>query len=403
MRALLAPMVACALAAVAAADFELLGDGRFRLGGAEGTLRQRPATWHVLEARPAAVLVDNHARPGHGDAVAFVEKGKYVWHRALEELFDEKARRGFFRSLQGLHWRQAHWVDEPRRRIVLVTTGGQVCELELSTGLPTSRETAAVLPGIRLPHARRKALEIAAELQVPGARKAAEPYLGDKDPRIRLRAAVAVARDGGPKPDLALFREAIRLGRDKRYAIAQMPLVYGQEALEPLKELAGMARTGPDAVRALGTLGAATAIVEVMTAEDSSPATVRAASVALAEQPGDVVGVLVVREIEGADDRLADQLLAAAIHAETDSLHDLLRNREEELVRLLRLDTPRTGWLADHFARYPTTDAVPGLIGSLERNRRDRKLKKRIVAALRACTGLDCGDDPKAWKKATRG
>ncbi|MHC4960003.1 MAG: hypothetical protein ACYTGN_16710 [Planctomycetota bacterium] len=399
------PLIAVAvLAAVAAADLELLGDGRFRLGGIEGTLRQRPGAWHVLDARTAAVLFDNRERPGYGDAVAYIDKGKYVWHVALADLYDEATVKAFHRTLSGLHWLRSSWVDEPRRRIVLVTTTGQVCELDLKTGVPTNRKTTAVLPGIRLPHARRWALEIAAELKVPGTRQAAEPFLAEKDLGIRLRAAVAVARDGGPKPDMALFREAIRQGSDMRYAIAQMAVVYGKEGLEPLKELAGSARTGPEAIRAIGTLGpeAAPVIMEIMTAEDTSPATVRAASVALSGQPGAIVGVLVAREIDGADDRLADQLLAAAIHAKTDSLHDLLRNQEGTLVRLLRLDTPRQAWLADHFARYPTTDAVPGLIGSLERNRRDRRLKKRIVTALRACTGLDCGDDPKAWRKATR-
>ena len=123
------PLVAVLAVVAAAGEFEMLGDGRFRLGGEVGTLRQKPVRAHVLEERPAAVLFDNHDRPGHGDAVAFVEKGAYVWHRSLKELFDDETVRGFFRTLDGIHWNRAHWVDEPRRRIVLVTTSGQVCEL----------------------------------------------------------------------------------------------------------------------------------------------------------------------------------------------------------------------------------------------------------------------------------
>jgi hypothetical protein len=78
-----------------------------------------------------------------------------------------------------------------------------------------------------------------------------------------------------------------------------------------------------------------------------------------------------------------------------------MREHDQVLLDILRKQTGPLEWLTEYFRERPTTEAVQPLLNALRKHRRDAKLRAKIIAALKPCTGLDFGDDVDAWLKRT--
>jgi len=358
-------------------------DLAFRLIGprgevvARGTIATRPALVHVLDAPPGAVVGEPDGTLRRIDA-----SGTIAW--AAPARTAERA------------W----WVDEAKGRVVAVAKDGTVAEIDLGTGrLVAAGGAAAILRGVDLAWARKTALEVGLERRTPGLDRKAAALVGDADPYVRLLAILAT--DGAA--DVALYETALAHERplaERRRALDLAARRLGDDAIGLLARnaldpalahaaLAGLARFGDRAVPA---------IAGVMAHGDTKPAARREAATLLGKLDPAAVGAAVAKRFRDADAGLAADLLRAGIAAGVPDLHRRLLPYERTLLGLLRRDAGDVDWLADHFARHATTNAVDPLLQSLGRHTRDAATKKRILTALRACTGLDFGDDPRAWR-----
>jgi hypothetical protein len=74
----------------------------------------------------------------------------------------------------------------------------------------------------------------------------------------------------------------------------------------------------------------------------------------------------------------------------------------ERLLALLGKGGPHDGRIAQWIEAHPGKDALPALVAALERSPRFSWERKRAIAALKACTGKDHGEDVEAWKREWR-
>jgi hypothetical protein len=171
-----------------------------------------------------------------------------------------------------------------------------------------------------------------------------------------------------------------------------------EELVETVADAAPKSRR---AVDVLAKLGEASAIAGVL-GHGEADANVREHAIAcLGAQPGERVLEAISGELEGADARLAGQLLRAAILARVPERR--LQPFQTEIVEVLKAGTAPLDWLARYFEANPTTEAVRPLLAQLGKHARDAQLRGKLVAALRACTGLDYGEDVAAWMRALGG
>jgi hypothetical protein len=377
---------------------------------AEGALPQPPFQVRVLDGGAGLVLFERYGAPGTGDALAALGgDGRVRWRRALADLFPAEAIAAFPRSGRDLWWWQAWWVDEGRGRVVLAAAGDLFREVDLADGTVRAAGPAVLLTRVLEgpPGERADALEIAARLLPEGidgpARRAAEDASAPL--AVRVRAALALHRRKADFPAGALFRDALARGRPpeaRSFAARWIGEVLGTEAIPLLREalrgeadeawrpaLEAFAGIGPPAVpvllemlaekgRHLDSRGGAAHCLGAIRAAEALPALWKAA---LDFDP------------EGDEFHFVP---GAALDAVVAIGPPDLRAR---LLGLLAEGGPHDGRIAQWIEANPGRDALPALVAALERSARFSWERKRVVAALRACTGRDHGEDASKWRE----
>jgi hypothetical protein len=370
---------------------------------AQGTVPQLPFEVHVLACEPGAVLFEKYARIGHGVTLAFLDAhGRLRFERKLEEAIPGGAA-GANRTLSSIWWHRAWWVDEPRRKVVLVAENGVLSEVDLATGKVEKPGADVVLAAFALPWAREKALEIAVELAPAGLRAAAEPLLADETlpPTTRLRAAVAVEGAGGAPLARALFDAALAEGVPllERQAAVAFSGVHVQD-LSLIEAAALRKDVGYQAVAALSRRGAVEALAGLLTHAAIDPHVRAYAAQRLGQLPAEDVLEAVDDEMGDADPAQAGALLEAAIATGAPDLAARLQHHEAVLLKVLDRQTGNLAWLGDYFQGRPTSEAVKPLLKALAAYKGTPVLRKKLIGALRTCSGEDHGDDADAWLRA---
>lgn len=373
----------------------------FRAGDrviAKGKAPQLPLEVHVLRGAPAAVLFETYGPVGTGDTLQRIGKNGLVWRMKV----DKAAFVGATRTVSSIWWARTWWVDEPRGRVVLVARNGYLGEVDLETGKLSEPAKEVILAGFKLPWARRQAIEVAVDWKLDGLRPAAEPLLSDPTlpAGLRLRAAVAVEKGGGPAVTEELWNAALESEKEReRQALVGFA---GRHVSDLDLVIAAALRkdVGYAAVIALKKRGAARELVGLITHGDIDPKLRSYAGEMLGKLPPDAVLRAIRKELEDAEPGAAGVLLRAAIATERD-LDDIVRDHETTLLKTLDKQTGPIGWLADYFRDRPTSEAVKPLLKVLRKHRRNEALRTRIIAALKPCTGLDFGNDVDAWLKNT--
>ncbi|MHC4162505.1 MAG: hypothetical protein ACYSUM_10280 [Planctomycetota bacterium] len=379
----------------------------FELRDAAGKLLAKSVLPHaiveveVLDEKPAAILFERFL-----DAVMLLDTTGVVWRVPATKLFDRNEPHG---AVDGhVVWRRAWWTDEARGKVVLVSYAGAVHEIDLRTGTVDRAPPTAIFTGVKLPWARKQALETAADFQPKGLRAVAEPIARDESQpvAVRLRAAIAVQHAGGAAVDADLFTAAVAPEEsleDRRYAVREAPSVLGDDAFDWLEEVGVRKDLTKEVVKALVPLGgkAVRSLVYLIAHGDVKPEARLYAAKFLPQLPREVVLKATLRELKDADAQIGGVLLGAAIATGAKDLGDRMREHDQILLDILAKQTGPLEWLTDYFRTRPTTEAVQPLLKALRKYRRDAARKAKIIAALKPCTGLDFGDDVDAWLSKT--
>ncbi len=370
---------------------------------AEGKLLQLPLEAHVLASEPGAVLFERYAAIGTGDTLAFLgADGKLRWRLSLDEAIPG-GRGGAKRSVSSIWWSRAWWVDETRGKAVLVALNGTLSEVDLKTGKALSPTKEVVLSGFALEGVRDQALEIAVELKPDGLREAAERLLADESlaPVSYLLAAVAVEKSGGPPVLRSVWDAALADDVDVADRQAAVTFAGLHVADLSLVEKAALRKdVGFQAVAALGKRNAAKELAGLLTDGSIDPAVRAHAAQILGGQAPDAVLDAIDKEMKDAGAQEGGALLAAAIAAGAPDLEKRLQHHEAVLLKILDKETADLAWLAGYFRGRPTSEAVQPLLRSLARHKGDPALRKKLIGALKPCSGEDFGDDADAWIKA---
>jgi hypothetical protein len=380
--------------------FELF-DGEKRI--AKGKLPQYPFEAHVLAREPAAVLFEEYAMMGSGDTLALLgADGKLRWRLKLEEAIPGGSG-GAEREETVLWWWSAWWVDEPRWKVVLVAKNGTLAEVDLTTGKSTKPGKDVILAAFGLPWARDDALRVAVDLQPDGLREAAENNLADRSqpPVTRLLAAVAVETAGGPRVAGETWNAVLAAGDTDpaRNAIAFAGAHIADIDLVVETALRKDVFAGY-AVTALEDRKAVEELAGLLTHGSIDPNTRPFVAQALGRQAPDEAFEAIDKEMEDANAEEGGALLHAAIATGAPDLERRLQHHEATLLNILDKETGDVSWLAGYFKGRPTSEAVQPLVRSLARHKHDPALRKRIIGALRPCSGEDFGDDADAWISA---
>jgi len=376
------------------------------LDGFAGKLRNLPLQVHVLDRKPAAVLFERYARIGYGDSLAYIVEDRVRWRLKISALFDAQAISTFRRSVSSIRWYRTWWVDEPRGKIIVVTKKNLIREVDLETGKVSAPPNSVVLTAIALPHARERALELAAEFKLKAALVTAEPLVNDKTlpVGVRLRAALAVQAAGGDRVRAALFEEALKPTRkqaERDFALRAIPGALGKDGIPILRREALTRETAWAASHALAALGAdgAKVLTGIIIGDTVRKSSRDYAALALSRMPGGLLSGTIEKQFAKADADAADALLYAALNTGVPKLHEIVYPHEKILLQVLEKNTGRVEWLAEHFTLHPSTEAVKPLVGALRRNAGYRSRKRKLINALKASTGLDFGDDVKKWEQ----
>ena len=228
------------------------------------------------------------------------------------------------------------------------------------------------------------------ELKVDGLHAAAAPLAADEDlpAGVRVRAGVAI----GDVP--AEVWDAAMQTKDRRALIAFAGMHL--EDLELIEQAALIdEEAGYAAVISLANREAARELVGLIAHGDIDQNVRAYASQLLSKLPPEKVVKAVLREMKDAEPAAAGPLLGAAVRAGAGA--EQLREHETTLLKVLEKQTGPTAWLADYFRTHPTTEAVQPLLKALGKHRNDGKMRVKLIAALKPCTGLDYGDDPNRW------
>jgi len=200
-------------------------------------------------------------------------------------------------------------------------------------------------------------------------------------------AVVLVARGG------AAVEVAIESGKPSR--------LKRERAIELAEQAALRQDPGGDqAVPALVELGGTHALVGLIGHEETPKARRAAIAAALAASGDSTLIDELAREFQDSEIDTAERLLGIGARVDPDRLHRALVDYETTLLKLLTRGSSQIGWLADHFAMVPTSQAVKPLLRALKKHQHDAKLAPRIIAALKPCTGRDFGAEAGAWLKA---
>jgi hypothetical protein len=369
----------------------------------EGKLAQLPLEAHVLANEAGAVLFEKYAAIGYGDTLSFLgADGKLRWHLTLDQAIPG-GRGGARTTISSIWWFLGWWVDEARGKAVLFARNGAISEVDLKTGEVSKPAPEVLLRAFALPAARDKALEVAVQLDPKGLREAAEKLLLDESlsPVGRLLAAVAVEKSGGAAVTRSVWDAALSEDvelADRRAAVAVGGLHVADLSL--LERAARRKDVGREAVTALGERKAASELAGLVT-NASIDREVRAlATEVLRGQAPDAVAEAIDKEMEDANAEEGGALLNAAIATGAPDLERRLQHHEATLLKILDKETGDVSWLAGYFKGRPTSEAVQPLVKALARHKADPALRKKLIGALKPCSGEDYGDDADAWIKA---
>jgi hypothetical protein len=367
-------------------------------------IEEAPLQIRVLDTEPAAVLFEMYGSVGSGTSLSLLDsKGKLRWRLALTDLFPAEEIRGFDASVCSIWWYWGWWVDEERGKVVLVPHGVQIREVDLATG-----KVAVAAPGILLTRVgngsvaeQRQALEIAKTLKPAGLAEKAKPIALDEaaDPSLRLCAAVAY-HAATKKPLVPeLFRTYAAAGAPmelRAYAIENLALMIGEEALPLLRE--AMRGTATDAwhpaQQAFVTLGekSVPTLIGMLLDVQGTPDQRGGAAHALSEIRSPKALDALLEATRTADDYTANAAVNAAIETGGGNL-------ATRLAAILAEGSTQDDRIAMYFEERPADFAVEPLLKALSRAQSGTFARRVIAEALRACTGLDGGEDPAAWRK----
>jgi len=370
---------------------------------AKGHLPQYPYEVHVLACEPGAVLFEEYAMMGFGDTLELLgADGKLRWKLKLEEAIPGGSG-GAAREETVIWWWSAWWVDEPRKKVVLVAKNGTLSEVDLKTGKATKPGKDVILAAFGLPWARDEALRVAVDLKPDGLRQAAERLLADGclAPVSYLLAAVAVEKSGGARVTAEAWN-AVLAGGDTEAARNAIEFAGTHVAdLDLVVETALRKDAFADyAVTALGNRKAIDELAGLLTNGSIDPNTRPFVAQALGQQAPDKAIDAIDKEMEDAGAAEGGALLTAAIATGAPGLERRLQHHESVLLKVLDKETADLSWLADYFRGRPTSEAVKPLLRSLARHKQDPALRRKLIGALKPCSGEDYGDNAEAWIKA---
>jgi len=166
----------------------------------------------------------------------------------------------------------------------------------------------------------------------------------------------------------------------------------GKLALPALFALAGMGARG------------APAVARLLAHSNVPDAAKRRVARRAADLPREPFVKALVRELGRAEDDPANAgpVLDALLRTGAPDVAARVQPHERVLRQVLERGSADVGWLADYFRARPTSQAVPGLLEQLARSRR-RSLDRKLMAALKACSGADFGPDKRAWLRGLQG
>jgi hypothetical protein len=297
-------------------------------------------------------------------------------------------------TMPSIWWNRAWWVDERRGKVVLVSKGGHVREVDLKSG----KAAAGGPESIKASFPHPAALEAAIEMKLEGVRGPAAKIAADKTQPAMVRFLAATLAGKVPRPivEAALGKEQPL--KERRLVIR----LLGDGHLEALGRAAMLRETAYDAIRAIAVLGSARTLASVIASGDTEQAARRFATDALGKLPADRVGKAIASEFADADVAVAGALLVAGITARVEGLSELVVQQEETLIRALDHGHAPIEWTAEHFRKHPSTEAVDALLKTFGKHQRNAQRAGKLIAALRACTGLDFGTSFQAWRKGLR-
>ncbi len=374
---------------------------------ATGSLPHRPMRVAVSSTGRGFVALDHYARCGYGEIAVVVDgAGKTVHRLTLARLFpDTNISDAFTHSVSSIWWLGGAWIDDDDGSAVIVANGGLVRVLDLATGETREGGADDLVRALAHPsaEARNLALELIREKQVGGVEAALVRIVDNPETptSTRLRVAVILAERGDPRGrPLVAAAAAVPLPDgvskdDHEYAVANLPVVLGEEAMPLLRDL----MRGPAgdawhaAQRAFASLEekAVPTLLAMLAEAEATPDYRGGAAHALREigSPDSLDGLLAA--VGDANEYTANAAANAAIAIGG-------KDCAEALLAHLVAGCTQDGRIAMSFEDVKYAAAVPALIDLLERSDKDGFDRGRAVDALQFQTGRELGDDVAAWK-----
>jgi hypothetical protein len=212
----------------------------------KGTLDRAPR-WIVVSSTGLGFIgVDvyghNFGELRNGNALVIVSKDGTIRHRRdLIDLYSESEVNGFLRTTGSVHWAGSVWIDERRNEIVVVSrpTGFLVGRrlyriVAMDTGKVPDASPDVILAALADVNrgALDEALDLTAELKLDRAKPDLAKIFADESLALssRLRAAVALAAIGDRQGRDLLRKSALENSEQRKYAIAHLPGVLGDDA-----------------------------------------------------------------------------------------------------------------------------------------------------------------------------
>ena len=360
----------------------------------KGEVGQLPLRVRVLDEPAAFVLFEKYGSVGGGDSLIYVDgKRGVVFRRKLDQLFDADTRAEFRETVSSLWWHQGIAVDEEMKNILVVAAGDRLRRVGLAEGMVSTPEKEVLLRGFRRgPIAERElCLDAAVRLKPKGLHAEALAIAADEGEPVplRLRAAVAVRRDGGNENFAPLFLKATEQGVDgevRSYAVAHIAEVVGDDAMPMLRRLMrGEAdhEVWHPAQMAFVSLKekAVPTLTEMLLEEGESPDYRGGAAHALGKigSPAAIDALLIATAT--AEDYVANAAVNAAIEIGAPDL-------DQRLAEILAKGSTQDGRIALYFEEHPSAVALEPLKKALARAEPGSSGQRRIENALKAVGAL---------------
>ncbi|MEM8885961.1 MAG: hypothetical protein AAGD14_17990 [Planctomycetota bacterium] len=366
----------------------------------QGVVDQLPIDAAVFKDGTGFILWGRYGGSGSGIGVARYEfDGKRAWGLEFNRIFREEEIADFPRTLSFVFWADHIWID-PRRGVAVGTATNRTARLfNMRTGEIKPGGNDVVMDSLRLDPPPARAI-LTAGKWMPEASAARLQAIAD-DKKLPLLSRVTAA--GFMKPDArwyALLDEAL-----EDSAAAPTAVAAAERCLPPDEARDFLVRAARNeallrrAVALLAGSKSAQGLVELLSHGDSpTSAKVLAARYLKARPTADVLPSL-LKEFGDADLDTAVQMLDVLIAVGDKRLPARLQPHQVKLIELINRPGANVEWLAQCFQKYPTTEAVKPL---LKAARKHASQRPALFKALRACSGLQIGDDLGAWERAVR-